>query len=387
MPILLMWIILIFFWTLAIYSVSIHESFTLTLKLIASWIMDGEPSNYFYFFRQFRNIGMGLVMAVITFNIPIKFFQSQRNITIIAVLVFILQIMVFVPGIGASFNGARGWISLPWVPNIQPAELFKLGYVIFLSAWLIRKRSRIEQPDFIMSFVVMNILVLFVFFLIPDLGTVVVLGLVGLLMFWYAWARAKHIAILFVWGLISAMMVWALAGMVSTRFQYIQRRFTYFLSSDVDPQNTDIWRQNQQALLAIGGWWFFGKWYGKGLQKFGYIPEAQSDFIFSAFSEEIWFIGNLMLLAMYFYLCYYFLTNLYRVKDDYTKLIWVGIVSLIIVQMFVNMWVNLKIMPNTWLTLPFISFGGTALMVNMIEIVLLYRILQSAGQRQERRLK
>lgn len=124
--------------------------------------------------------------------------------------------------------------------------------------------------------------------------------------------------------------------MVSERFSYIQKRFTYFLSSDVDPQARQIGRQNQQALLAIGGGGVFGKGYGKGLQKFGFIPEAQSDFIFAAFSEEIGFAGNMALLGLYLYIAYYFLTRIRNIKDEHKKIIGIGILSLILVQAFVN---------------------------------------------------
>jgi len=309
--------------------------------------------------------------------IPLQFFQKQKNMIIISILIFILQLMVFIPGIWIELNGARWWIDIPILPSVQPAEFFKIGYVLFLAGRLIRKRHLLEDKIIISKFVVINIVVLWVFFLIPDLWTVVVLGLVWIIMLRYAWAKAKHIMILVLGWWLSAMIFLWLASIVSTKFSYIQRRFTYFLSSNVDPQNTDIWRQNQQALIAIGWWWFIWKWYGKGLQKFGYIPEAQSDFIFSAFSEEIWFLWNMVLLWLYFYLCYYFLTNLYSVKDPYIKTLWVWIISLIIIQMFVNIGVNLKIMPNTGLTLPFVSYGWTALMVNVIETVILYKILQS----------
>ncbi|EKD25432.1 MAG: hypothetical protein ACD_80C00058G0007, partial [uncultured bacterium (gcode 4)] len=174
----------------------------------------------------------------------------------------------------------------------------------------------------------------------------------------------------------SGLVVGSIAGMMSPRFAYIQKRFTYFLSSSVDPQARQIGWQNQQALLAIGGWGLLGKWYGKGLQKFWFIPEAQSDFVFAAFSEEIWFVGNMFLFALYLYIAYYFLTRLRNIKDDHAKMLGIGILSLIMVQAFVNIWVNVKILPNTGLTLPFISYGGTALMVNFIEIVLLYKILK-----------
>ena len=376
MPIIIVWIILTLFGVLSIYSVSIHESFTLTISLIASGKMDGDPSNYFYFFRQLRNIGMALVMAGIVYAVPMKFFQNNKNTTIIAIILMALQISVFIPGIGIVLNGARWWINIPFLPSIQPAEFFKLGYVLFLWWWLMRKRDKINTKNFFSSFIILNALLFFVFLLIPDLGTVMILGIVGLIMCRYAGAKIKYVMWIMFWWLLSALVVWSIAGMVSDRFAYIQKRFTYFISSSVDPQAKQIWRQNQQALLAIGGWWILGKWYGKWLQKFWFIPEAQSDFIFAAFSEEIGFLGNMILLSLYLYIAYYFLTRLRNIKDDHRKMIGIGILSLILIQAFVNIWVNIKILPNTWLTLPFISYWGTALMVNFMEMILLYKILQ-----------
>jgi len=355
MPILITWIILILFGILAIYSVSIHESFTLTLKQIANGFREWDPSNYFYFFRQLRNIAIALIAAGIIRKIPLAFFKSHKKVIITFVIIFLLQLMVFVPGIGVELGGARWRIDIPGLPSIQPAEFFKLGYIIFLASRLIRKRKFLNAHKFWLTFIILNAILLAIFVLIPDLGTVLVLGIVGLIMFRYAGAKLIHVVLIFFGGLIAALSLGAIAGTISDRFAYIQKRFTYFISSEVDPQHTEIWRQNQQALIAIGGWGFFWQWYGKGLQKFGYIPEAQSDFIFAAFSEEIGFIGNLVLLALYFYLCYYFLTHLYRIKDPHLKTLWVGIISLIIIQMFVNIGVNLKIMPNTGLTLPLSS--------------------------------
>jgi len=371
------WIILTIFGVLSIYSVSIHESFTLTLSLIANGKREGDPSNYFYFFRQLRNIGIALVMWAITYAVPINFFQSNKNITIIAIVLMAMMIAVFIPGVGVVLNGARGWIDIPGLPSIQPAEFFKLWYVLFLWWWLIRKRDKINTKDFFISFMILNALFFIVFLLIPDLWTVMIIAIVGLIMCRYAGAKIKYVVWILLGGLLGGLFVGSIAGMVSERFAYIQKRFTYFISSDVDPQARQIWWQNQQALLAIGGWGLLGKWYGKGLQKFWFIPEAQSDFVFSAFSEEIGFVGNMILLSLYLYLAYYFLTRLRNVRDEHKKIIGIGILSLILIQAFVNIWVNVKILPNTGLTLPFISYWGTALMVNFIEIMLLYKIIKN----------
>lgn len=376
MPIIIVWIILTIFGLLSIYSVSIHESFSLTISLLAKGKWEWDPSNYFYFFRQLKNIWLSFVMAAIIYAIPIRFFQKNKNTTIIATILMALQVSVFIPGIGVVLKGARGWIDIPFLPSIQPAEFFKLWYVLFLWWWLMRKREKINTKEFFISFIILNTLLFFVFLLIPDLGTVMILWIVGLIMCRYAGAKIKYILWILFWGMLGGLLLGGIAGMVSDRFAYIQKRFIYFVSSSVDPQAKQIWWQNQQALLAIGGGGLFGKWYGKWLQKFWFIPEAQSDFVFAAFSEEIWFVGNMVLLSLYLYIGWYFLTNLRHIKDEHSKMIGIGILSLILIQAFVNIWVNIKILPNTWLTLPFISYWWTALMVNFIEIILLYKILQ-----------
>ena len=375
MPIIIAWIVLTIFGMLSIYSVSIYESFTLTVALIAKGTIHGDPSNYFYFFKQLTNAAIALVVAWISYTIPMRFFQKNKNITIIAVILMVVQLLVFTP-VGMVLNGARGWINIPILWSMQPAEFFKLGYVLFLWAWLIRKRDKINTKEFFISFIILNAWFFFVFLLIPDLWTVMILAIVGLIMCRYAGAKIKYVLRILFWWLVLWLFAGSIAGMVSDRFSYIQKRFTYFISSSVDPQAKQIWRQNEQALLAIGGGGLFGKGFGKWLQKFWFIPEAQSDFVFAALSEEIGFVGNMFLLGIYIYIAWYFLTHLYHVKDEHRKIIGIGILSLILIQAFVNIWVNIKILPNTGLTLPFISYGGTALMVNFIEIILLYKILQ-----------
>lgn len=193
MPIIIIGILLTIMGVLAIYSVSIYESFTLTMALIAKGTMTGEPSNYFYFFRQLRSMILAIIASGVIYYIPIKFFQKERNITIIAIVLMVLQLSVFIPGIGVTLNGARGWIDIPFLPSIQPAEFFKLGYILFLGGWLMRKRSKVNTKDFFISFIVLNASLFFIFLLIPDLGTLMIMGIVSLIMCRYAGARIKYI--------------------------------------------------------------------------------------------------------------------------------------------------------------------------------------------------
>lgn len=376
MPIIICGILLIIYGIFAIYSVSIHESFTLTLKLISQGNRSGDPSNYFYFLRQIKNIIIGIVMGTGIYLLPLRFFQKNKNIIIIGVIMMILQLAVFIPGLGITLNWARWWIDIPILWSLQPAEFFKLWYVLFFSSWLMRKRTIINTKQFFVNFIVINIFLLSVFLLIPDLWTLLILCIIALILCRYSGAKMKYISLMVIGGLTLWLVGGSIAGLASDKFDYIQKRFTYFLNTNVDPESRDVWRQNQQALIAIGWGGITGKWYGKWLQKFGYIPEAQSDFIFAAYSEELGMVGDIFLLAIYLFLAYFFISKLPQIKNEYNKMIGVWIISLIIIQAFVNIWVNLRMLPNTWLTLPFISYWWTAMMVNIIEIILLYKIIK-----------
>jgi cell division protein FtsW (lipid II flippase) len=252
-PIILIWLLLVFFGILAIYSVSIYESFALTLSLIAKWLMNWDASNYFYFFRQLRNIWLWAIMALIIYRVPIKMFQNNRNVNIIAIVILALQLAVFIPWVWMVLNWARWWINIPWLPSIQPAEFFKLWYVIFLANWLLRKRNFVDKKEFVISFVVLNAILFFMFLLVPDLWTVLILWLVWLVMAWYAGLKFKKVFGILMMGILWWAVMGGMASIFSSRFTYIQKRFTYFISSNVDPQSKEIWRQNEQALMAI--WW------------------------------------------------------------------------------------------------------------------------------------
>ena len=157
MPIIVTWILLTLYWVLAIYSVSIHKSFTLTL-----WWWD--PTNYFYFLRHLKSIIIAIVAALVVYRIPISFFQKQRNIVIITVIVFILQILVFVPWVWITIYWARWWLDIPFLPSIQPAEFFKLAYVLFIAWWLIRKKSINNDNQLVLIIVIKIYIFIFIRF-------------------------------------------------------------------------------------------------------------------------------------------------------------------------------------------------------------------------------
>jgi len=365
-PILITGWILVFFWLLAIYSVSIYESFNISLKLVHSWAMS-DPSNYFYFFRQLKNLLIWLVAAFIVYKTPLEFIQKNRNK--IFIWFFLFQLLVFTP-LWTELNWATWWLYFKWLWTVQPSEFFKMAFVIFFAWWLLKKKDVLSQPKWFIAFLFITWLFFFVFLQIPDLGTILVLWLVTLIMYWYAWGRLSYI----VWLLWVWLILWVTVWM---QFDYVKKRLEHFVNPEIDASWKWVGWQIQQALISVWGWGFLGNGYGKWLQKFGYIPEAQSDFIFAAFSEEIWLLWNSVLLTLYFLLAYFFLRKLPTVKNEYYRILWVWTLAIIMMQTFVNMWVNIKLLPLTWLTLPFVSFGWTALMINFIELVVLYKIIEN----------
>ena len=378
MPLLINWMLLLIFWLLAVYSTSVYESFIMTAKS-ANF---ADPTNYYYFYQQLKALIYIVIAILLLWKFPVKALKNHKFASIIMILAFILQCLVFTKR-WESYNWARWWLNIPHMPSVQPSEFFKLAYIIFLASWLTRKKENMSSPQFFLLFIVLSALLYAIFLFIPDFGTVLIIWATALIMVRYSWLSLKKTATILAIWLFAWVFAWLTLWLVNKRFTYIQNRFSYFFTSDkekIEAEREKTWWQTTQALIAIGGGWFLGNGYGNGLQKYSNLPEAYCDFIFAAFSEEIWFVWNMLLIALYVRMFWYVLKHLQKVNDPQLKLIWVWIISLIIVQTFVNIWVNIQIIPTTWITLPFISAWWSSLMVNCIELLLLYKILQTENK-------
>lgn len=358
---LLIWFLLLLFGIMAVYSVSVQESFSLTL---IQW----DPSNYFYFFRQLRNIAVALVMWIIVYKMPLERFKKNYKWIFLGMIVF--QLLVLTP-IGIDLNGSRSWLYLPWLWTLQPSEFFKIWFGIFIAWWLNEKKNVLNDRVWILWYIIIVWISVLLFLIIKDNGTILVMWILSLVMYWYAWWSGKM-----VWVFV---LLWSLFGvLIVSQFDYVQKRVGYFLNPD--PAATEwVWWQIIQSLNSVWWWWILGRWYGKGIQKFT-IPEAQSDFIFAAFSEEVGFAWNIFLIFLFWRLMYSYLWSIRNLKDNYYRLLWWSMISLIIIQTFINIWVNINILPLTGLTLPFVSFGGSAIMANMVELMMLHKIIKTANR-------
>jgi cell division protein FtsW len=272
-----------------------------------------------------------------------------------------LLVIVFIPGIGSEFGTSHSWINVFGLFSIQPAEIVKLTFLFYLAAWL-EKRGVHGVKNFRSGFIPFFSVLCAISLLIiaqPDIGTLSIIGAIALSVYFAAGASLAHIGILILGGL-------AAFGLLIATAPYRAARFTTFLYPELDPQGVGY--HINQALLAIGSGGFFGLGYGHSIQKFEYLPEVASDSIFAVFAEEMGFVFAVLLVLGFLWFFYRALKVAQSSPDAFGKYIVIGIASWIAIQAFVNIGSMVCLMPMTGVPLPFVSYGGTSLAINLAAI-------------------
>ena len=349
-----------------ISSVSVFESYEITKKIAdaTSTPLDG-PYNNFYLLRHLLHVLIVIPVWLISMKIPLSFWKKHAQT--LFVVSFILLLVLFTP-LGVKYKGATGWINVPFLPSIQPAEIMKIGIILYLARWLeVRKKEVQTIENGLIPFGLIVGAVVFLLGLQPDYGSVLIILPVAIAMFFVSGGRIKHLATMFGAGSI-------LATIVVMTVPYINNRFHVFLNPDIDPASRNVGWQIQQALIAIGSGGWFGLGVGKSIQKFGYLPEVQGDTIFSAMAEELGFIRIFLVIGAYLFIAYRGFKIADKTEDRYYKLVATGITTWIVWQAFVNILVNVKLFPLTGITLPFISYGGSSLTTLLIAVGILINI-------------
>lgn len=275
-------------------------------------------------------------------------------------------ILVFVPDIGSNIYGASRWLNLGPI-SFQPSEMAKLAIVLYLAAWL-ESRGLEKIKDIYEGMIpFLGILALAGFLIIrqPDTGTLGVIVLMAISMFFVSGANIAHILGIFVAGFIG------LAGLIMAA-PYRMNRFLVFLNPEHDPQGVGY--QVNQALLAIGSGGILGLGLGHSRQKFNYLPEPVGDSIFAIVSEELGMIGASILVILFIMLTVRILKIAKGAPDDFGRIVAVGIASWIIFQAFINIGAITAIMPLTGIPLPFVSYGGTSFVFLMSAMGILLNI-------------
>jgi cell division protein FtsW len=320
----------------------------------------------YYFFRHqlFFGVIPGLIVLYVFSRIDYHFWKKVSIILFFASVIFL--IFVFIPGIGTKIYGASRWIQLGSF-SFQPSEMAKLAVIIYLAAWLeSRGTQRIKDAfEGLLPFLTIMGLIGFLIMKQPDTGTMGIIILTSLSIFFVSGASIKHIASL---GVLGALITWILIRIEPYRFN----RILAFLNPNIDPQG--IGYQINQALLAIGSGGFFGVGLGHSRQKFNYLPEPVGDSIFAIIGEELGIIGATILVILFVALTMRGIKIAKNAPDTFGKLLATGIIMWIILQAFINISANIALIPLTGVPLPFISYGGTSLVFLMAGIGILLNI-------------
>lgn len=356
-----------------LWSVLILVTLGLVMVYSASVALPDGPkyakySSSHFLVRHAISIGIAFAIGIMAFKVPIKVWE--RWAPAIFALAFILLIFVLIPGVGKGVNGARRWIPLG-VTNFQPSELMKLAVVLF-AAWY-----TVQRQDYLHTFVkglapmgaavtAVGVLLL----LQPDMGAFMVIAVIAMGLLFLGGINAK------LFGALTALAIGSFISIIAFSEFRRQRIFAY-----LDPWNEEYAAgkayQLTHSLMAFGR----GEWLGVGLggsvEKLHYLPEAHTDFILAVIGEELGFVGVTVVIAIF----YWFVRRAFligrtslQLDRSFAGLVAKGIAIWIGWQAFINMGVNLGLLPTKGLTLPFVSFGGSGLMMNAVAVAILLKI-------------
>ena len=321
---------------------------------------------FYYLQRQALFALLGVVTAGIIMRFPLEIWErAGRSILLGAML---LLCIVLIPGIGYQVNGARRWLSFGLFA-IQVSEFAKLSMIIYLASYIVRYDDQVRNQfmGFIKPLLVLAVIA-FLLLLEPDFGAVVIITLTTLGMLFLAGVKFRH------FFLLLALIAAAFMGLIVTAPYRMQR-----LTSFVDPwaDQFDTGYQLTQALIAFGRGEWLGVGLGQSVQKLFYLPEAHTDFIFAVMSEEFGLFGALVFLIIYIVVIAraFIIAEKARLqKQSFASYLAYGIALWFALQALISIGVNVGILPTKGLTLPFISYGGSSLLVTLIAVGLLFRV-------------
>lgn len=334
-------------------TVGIIVVFGLAMLSSASSVISYNTYHDSYYFFKHQLFGLVLGLLAFWFFSKVDYHVWRKNALWLLVFSIGLLLLVFIPGLAAGWGTSRSWINV-FGFSLQPSEFVKITFLLYLAAWLEgRKKKLAELSEGIGPFLAILGVIALLMLLQPDLGTLTIIALTSLVVYFIGGGGMKHLLILFVLGAAAFII------MINTH-PYQANRIKCLI--DPNYSKDKYCYQINQSLIAVGSGGIFGRGIGASRQKFSYLPQAQNDAIFPIISEEIGFIFSLMLIALYLFL---FLRGSIIAKnapDDFGKILGFGIVSWIVIQAIINIGGMINLMPMTGVPLPLISYGGSAMM-------------------------
>jgi len=324
----------------------------------------GQP--FFYVERQLIAAAIGVAAGLVCLFVPMRVWQSLGPWMLLAGLG--LMCLVLAPGVGYEVNGARRWVRFG-VMNLQVSEPARLCILVYLSGYVVRQQKALREQfaGFLRPMLVLS-LCCALLLAEPDFGAAIVLLATTLVILFVAGARIRDFLIFF-----SAALVGMVALAVTS--PYRMKRLTGFLDPWADPYDSGF--QLTQSLIAIGRGEWFGVGLGDSVQKLFYLPEAHTDFVFAVFAEEFGLLGSLVLIALFLALLWRVFKLAMRAANSerfFEAYLAIGLGTWLGLQAFINLGVNMGLLPTKGLTLPLISYGRSSLIVTIAAISLLLRI-------------
>ena len=320
---------------------------------------------YKYVLQQSVFFIIGLVLLFIFYKIDYNVYKKYAN-TFLSIC-FLLLILVLIPGIGSIRNGSRSWFGILGL-GFQPSELSKLALIIFTSKYL-SNNDNIKRQTYKFMLPILSVIMVFFFIILlePDFGTgmVIVISLIGLI-----YISGCDISIFYKLGVLGIIGIIVLIIIAPYRLD----RITSFINPWSDPLGSGF--QMIQSMYAIGPGGLIGYGFLNSRQKHFYLPEPQTDFIFPIITEEFGFIGSITLIALFSILYFSIINSAIKCNDLFGKYLIFGLCFLLLFQTLLNLSVVVGLVPITGVTLPFISYGGSSLLVSMVSIGIIMNVIK-----------
>ena len=343
---------------------------TIGFIMIASSSMEVAATNndsaFYYVLRHGLFLGLALVAGVVVFMVPIAWWEKSSWLLLVIALAILL--LVLIPGIGRTVNGSTRWIGFGAF-NVQPSEVAKVFLVVYVAAYLVRRLDEVRSSlKGVAKPIVVVMVAAFLLLMEPDFGAVVVMMAAVVGMIFLSGMRVKHFL-----GLIVSCLLTVAVLAVSQPYRL--KRLTAYTDPWADQFNTGY--QLTQALIAFGRGEWSGVGLGNSIQKLFYLPEAHTDFLFAIIGEEFGLLGTVTVILLFGTLVARAMVIARRAEVQgrlFAAFLGYGLALLVGCQAFINLGVNTGLLPTKGLTLPFISYGGSSLIMSCVTIAVLLRI-------------
>lgn len=311
-------------------------------------------SAHYFVKKQLIACALGAIGSIICILLPSHWIKKLAPF--IFLITMLATLATLLPGIGATINGSSRWLRLGGLA-VQPSEFFKMAFVIYLATFLERRYYRLGSFKGFIPFLCITLLPCLVLLKQPDFGQAITLASTGFILYFLAGGSLTYLAISFLPGL------GALIALITFK-PYRLKRILTFLNPWQDPQGAGF--QIIQSLIAIGSGQFSGLGIGQSKQKFFYLPMQHNDFIFSIIAEETGLVGVSLLIILYICLLISGIKLIRKLTSPFAQLVTSGFLTMIILQSLINIYVATGLAPTKGIGLPFISYGSSALISNLI---------------------